>query len=162
MAECLRPHIVFLIIFFVFIIPPYLRKYKCKFSHISQISAKDKIGDYMKKTFLYITGFVAGILNGLFGSGGGVAAVPLLQKSGLATKPSHATSIAVTFVLSLVSAIFYFFRGSIDLSEALPLVPFGIAGAVLGCFLMKKIPTRMLRGIFGGILVISAARLFFS
>ena len=34
---------------------------------------------YMKKVYLYILGAFVGAANGLFGSGGGIVAVPMLE-----------------------------------------------------------------------------------
>lgn len=59
-----------------------------------------------KKLYFYILGTVTGLCNGLFGSGGGIAAVPMLQKGGVDVKKSHATSLALTLPLSVVSAFF--------------------------------------------------------
>ena len=74
-------------------------------------------------------GFSAGFLNGLFGSGGGIIAVPLLQKSGLSQKESHATALFLTFCLSALSAGIYFFEGEFDFSEAAKFIPGGIIGS---------------------------------
>lgn len=62
----------------------------------------------MKKHFFCLTGAIAGLLNGLFGAGGGVAVVPLLEHAGIDTKKSHATSIAIIAPLSLISSLLYF------------------------------------------------------
>lgn len=115
----------------------------------------------MKKLLKTAGGFAVGILNGFFGSGGGIFAVFLLEKDGTEVKKAHATSVAVTFFLSLISAAFYLSKGSVDISDVLPLIPFGLAGAALGCYLMKKIPDALLRGVFGVLLSLSAVRLFF-
>ncbi len=58
------------------------------------------------KLYFYIVGAVTGLCNGLFGSGGGIAAVPMLQKGGVDVKNSHATSLALTLPLSVISAFF--------------------------------------------------------
>ncbi len=112
-----------------------------------------------KKLYFYILGAVTGLCNGLFGSGGGIAAVPMLQKGGVDVKKSHATSLALTLPLSVVSAFFYAYRSNFKWGDALPLIPFGLAGAVLGGLLMKKIPNTLLKRIFGVILIISGGRL---
>ncbi len=114
-----------------------------------------------KKTYYCILGAVTGICNGLFGSGGGIAAVPLLKKGGMPVKKAHATSLALTLPLSLISAFFYAYGKNFQWNDALPLVPFGLAGAALGGSLMKKIPTNLLRRIFGIILIISGGRILF-
>ncbi len=111
------------------------------------------------KIYFYIVGAVTGLCNGLFGSGGGIAAVPMLQKGGVDVKNSHATSLALTLPLSVISAFFYAYDKSFRWGDALPLIPFGLAGAVLGGVLMKKIPTTALKKVFGIILIISGGRL---
>lgn len=112
-----------------------------------------------KKYYLYCLGAVTGIANGLFGSGGGIVAVPMLQKYGVSTKKSHSESLAVTLPLSVVSAVFYSVKGSFRWQDVLPLIPFGLAGAVIGCYLMKKISNKLLRRIFGIILIIAGGRM---
>ena len=52
---------------------------------------------------LMVYGALIGLLNGFFGSGGGILAVTLLQKQGLPSRQAHATSIAIILPLSLVS-----------------------------------------------------------
>ncbi len=117
----------------------------------------------MKKGKLYfsILGAVTGMCNGLFGSGGGIVAVPMLQKGDVPTKNSHATSLALTLPLSLVSAFFYASSGDFQWGYSLKLIPFGLAGAVLGSLLMKKISNTLLKRIFGVLLIISGGRMLF-
>lgn len=114
----------------------------------------------MKKLYFYILGIITGLANGLFGSGGGIIAVPMLKKSGMSTKESHATSIALTLPLSIVSCFFYVGNSGGILSDSLRLIPLGLAGAVTGGFIMKRISPKYLKKIFGLILIISGIRLF--
>ena len=51
------------------------------------------------------------------------------------------------------------YKSSFRWGDALPLIPFGLAGAVIGGLLMKKIPNTLLKRIFGVILIISGGRL---
>lgn len=123
-----------------------------------QIIVKRK-GIVMKeKHKMLLLGAAAGLANGLFGSGGGIIAVPMLRSADLETKKAHACSLALTLPLSAVSAIFYSMEHEFDLTGALPLIPFGLAGALLGTFCMKKIPTVWLSRIFGAILIIAGGR----
>ncbi len=112
-----------------------------------------------EKLYFYLLGAVTGICNGLFGSGGGIVAVPMLQKGGVPVKNSHATSLALTLPLSAVSAFFYACGNSFQWSDALPLIPFGLAGALAGSLLMKKIPNTLLKKVFGILLIISGGRM---
>lgn len=107
----------------------------------------------MKRYFL---GFICGLLNGLFGSGGGVAAVPLLEGTGLEAKKSHATSVALIFFLSLATTASYLMGDKLDFSLAISYIPFGVVGAIVGAILLKKVPNDILRRIFGGIILVSA------
>ena len=114
-----------------------------------------------KKSFC-ILGFITGICNGLFGSGGGIIAVPALQKAGVPLKNSHASSLALTLPLSVVSAVFYGLKGNFPLRDVLPLIPFGLAGACIGAWLMKKISNKLLKKIFGAFLIIAGVRMIIS
>lgn len=114
-----------------------------------------------KKTYYYILGLAAGFLNGLFGSGGGVIAVPTLEKAGLEAKKAHATSIAVILPLSVISAAIYTLKKSFKLTSALVYIPFGLIGAAVGAVILKKIPNNLLRRIFGLLIIISAVKMLF-
>ena len=112
------------------------------------------------KWFYGVLGAAAGFLNGLFGAGGGVAVVPLLEWSGLESKKAHATSIAVILPLCVFSALFYLRGITPPWQEALWYLPLGFVGAVLGAKFLQKVDNRLLRRIFGGIILASAVRLW--
>ena len=101
----------------------------------------------MGKLYFYILGLITGLANGLFGSGGGIIAVPMLKKSGITTKESHATSLALTLPLSIVSCFFYIRNSDKILPDSLRLIPFGLAGAIIGGIIMKKIAPKYLKGV---------------
>ncbi len=109
-----------------------------------------------------LIGISAGFLNGLFGSGGGIAAVPLLEKSGIPKKESHATALFMTFCLSAVSAAIYFFEGNFEVSEAAEYIPGGIAGSVCASIFFRKMKPALLRKIFGGLVAFSAGRMLWN
>ncbi len=105
-------------------------------------------------------GTLTGFLNGFFGSGGGLIAVPLLKKAGTEQKKAHATSIALTLPLSIISTIVYCSKGNIDFSLAMKYIPAGFVGAIIGGILLKKISNKTLKKIFGFMLIISGVWLF--
>jgi uncharacterized membrane protein YfcA len=114
------------------------------------------------KLYYAVCGAVIGAVNGLFGSGGGVAAVPALKAAGLTVKESHASSLAVTLPLSAVSAIVYSFGADFKWEDALPLIPFGLAGAVIGGLVLKKLSNVWLKRIFGALLIAAGLRMLLS
>ncbi len=113
------------------------------------------------KTALKI-GVTAGFLNGVFGSGGGIAAVPLLKKSGFSQKEAQATSLLLMLLLSGVTLCLCMAEGGFSPQKALPFVPGGILGAVLAIIFLKKINPDVLRKIFGGVVIFSALRIIFT
>lgn len=104
-------------------------------------------------------GLAAGILNGLFGSGGGMVAVPVLKKSGLSVKEAHATSVLMMALLSSISLWLYLSTGRLDLSDAAPFIPGGIAGGALGSLIFTKIKSKTLRRLFGGFVIFAACKI---
>lgn len=114
----------------------------------------------MKKLYSY--GFLAGILNGFLGTGGGILIVPMLKKTGLNSQKSHATSIAIILPLSIITTIIYLFKGvQLDYSLLIPTLTLGIIGAFLGAILLKKINTGLLNKLFSLVIIISGIRILF-
>ena len=111
------------------------------------------------KSYFYLVGGVTGIANGLFGSGGGMLSVPLLENTNLEAKKAHASSIAITLPLSVISTIIYSVKGHINYPLALKFIPLGLLGAIVGSWLLKRISNKLLKKIFGVILIISGIRM---
>ena len=114
----------------------------------------------LSKLYSSALGAIIGLINGVFGSGGGIIAVPMLKKSGLEVKNSHATSLAITLPLSIVSCFFYSKNGNLNFSYTIKLIPLGLIGAIIGGLIIKKIPDKILKRAFGLILIIAGVRLF--
>ncbi len=105
-------------------------------------------------------GLAIGFINGLLGAGGGMLAVPLLKKYGLDTKEAHASSIAVILPLTIFSAALYVISGRVNISDSFIYIPTGILGAVIGAFILKKIPDKWIRRLFGIFMIWAGIRLF--
>lgn len=110
----------------------------------------------------FLKGTLCGFLNGFFGSGGGVIAVPILEKEGCPPNEAHATSVALIFLLSLLTAAFYGFTGGLDFDGAWKYIPCGVIGAVTGSIFLKKIKAQWLKRLFGGVVTAAAVRMMFS
>lgn len=107
-------------------------------------------------------GAAIGALNGLFGAGGGMVAVPLLSLCGLSRRESHATSIAVILPLTLLSIFLYIRAGTVDFYAAVPYLGGGVLGALAGSFLLGRISPTWLKRIFGGLILFAAVRMWLS
>ncbi len=100
-----------------------------------------------------------GIVNGLLGAGGGMLAVPVLKRLGMEQNEAHANAVAVILPISILSAVMYIWKDYVSLSDALPYIPTGIIGALIGTFVLKKISPLLLKRIFGIFMVYAGIRL---
>lgn len=77
--------------------------------------------------------FVAGVMNGLLGIGGGLVLVPGFELlMGVAPLPSQGIALVVTFVTSSVSAVTHYRLGHIRKCDLKFLVPGALGGGILG------------------------------
>lgn len=108
------------------------------------------------------TGMIIGFINGFFGGGGGMVAVPLLEKAlKLDNKRSHATAIAVILPISVVSSIVYALETRIDWINLLYVIIGVVAGGIVGAFLLKKLSGKVVRIIFVIIMLAAGIRMLF-
>ncbi len=112
------------------------------------------------KIKLLLIGIAIGLVNGLFGSGGGTIAVPaLVFILGLSQHKAHATAISIIFPLSIISTFLYFRHGVLNLKIATIVALGGIIGSYIGARNLTKIPSNVLRKIFGVFMIIAAIRM---
>ena len=106
-----------------------------------------------------VTGALAGLDNGLFGSGGGMFLVPLFTHwTKLPQRKAFATSVAVILPLSLVSAGIYWFRGGLELDAAWPYLLGGFLGGMLSGRVFQKVPLTWLRRAFALLILYGGVR----
>lgn len=106
-----------------------------------------------------IAGMIAGTVNGLFGGGGGIPLLVLLTKwSKVDEKKAFASCVAIILPFCMVSAIFYYLRCGLSLTDALPYLIGGLFGGLLGGKLFRRVPNVWLRRIFALFLLYGAGR----
>ncbi|MBQ9354343.1 MAG: sulfite exporter TauE/SafE family protein [Clostridia bacterium] len=110
----------------------------------------------IKKVFV---GISIGVINGLFGAGGGMIAVPLLKRSGLDQNSAHRNAIAVILPLTVLSAFLYLSKGFVNIKDSLVFMPTGLIGAFIGSRILSKISPKILKGIFGGFMIYAGINL---
>lgn len=116
----------------------------------------------------FFEGMICGLLNGFFGSGGGVAAVPIIEREQAAennadpAQTAHASSVALILVLSVTAAASYMFSGELDYGTAWEYVPYGLVGAAAGSLFLRRIRAAWLKRLFGGLICAAAVRTLFS
>ena len=95
-----------------------------------------------------IIGIVAGIINGLFGSGSGMIILPtLLMNDNFDEIKARGTTIMSVLFLSIISSIFYLKnpQNSINLQSVWYVAAGGVIGGIGGAKLINKIPTKYLQ-----------------
>ncbi len=111
---------------------------------------------------LWLGGASIGIFNGLLGGGGGMVAVPLLQRAaGYPAQAAHATAIAVILPVSLASGLVYLFRGLVPLGYFLPVCLGVILGGYSGAKLLAKISNGAVTLLFALLMLAAGVRMLF-
>lgn len=109
-----------------------------------------------------LIGVACGLLNGMFGSGGGIVVIPLMEKfCRLSPTKSHPTSILTILIISVLSAIFYVSKGYFDLGLWFYVSIGGILGGMVGAKALSKLPKKWLKIIFGAVIIYGAYRMIF-
>lgn len=109
-----------------------------------------------------LVGLAAGLLSGMFGVGGGILIVPgLVLVAKMDQRTAHGTSLAAVLPIAVSSFLTYFSNDLIDWPVVIWLAVGAVAGTVLGTKLLNILPLKTLALSFAGLLVATAARLFF-
>ncbi len=100
------------------------------------------------KLLLSIAGGAAGLVNGLFGAGGGMVLVPMLgNRTGLSEKERFPASIAIIAPVCVVSLLFS--GRHLPFREVLPYLLGSAIGGVAAGIWGKRIPTVWLHRFLG-------------
>ena len=99
---------------------------------------------------LRLAGALGGLVNGMFGGGGGMLLLPLLGRWGaLRPKSLFANSVAIIFPICLVSAAVYFFHAQLSWAPAWPYLLGGVGGGLIGGLTFEKVAVKWLKMLFG-------------
>lgn len=114
-----------------------------------------------KSIFLYLlAGFLAGIISGFFGAGGGMILVPfmtLIMKDDEVM--SRATTILCIFFMVVTSSFFYYKENSVDIPLALKCSVGGIVGGIIGSKLLINLDKKILKIFFIVLLIYSGVKM---
>lgn len=114
------------------------------------------------KIILICTGITAGIVNGMFGGGGGMLVVPMFTfLYGMESKKAHATALAVILPVSIASGLVYAVFGNFDLAIGLPVTAGVVLGGAAGAFLLKKLSAKWVVLIFAAAMLAAGVKLLF-
>ncbi len=114
-------------------------------------------------------GCVAGVLAGLFGIGGGIVIVPVLEgalgilgvDAAIRMHIAVATSLATIVPTSISSARAHHARGAVDVELVRRWAVFVLAGALLGAWIAAQVHSRVLAFVFATLAFAVALKMLF-
>lgn len=105
-------------------------------------------------------GLIAGLASGYVGVGGGFIMVPLmLAVLDIPMSLASGTSLIAITILAIPGVIEQGLLGNIEYLAGIAIVVGSIPGALVGARLVRVVPERQLRFIFGGFLLVAAVML---
>ena len=113
---------------------------------------------------LIIIGLLAGVFSGTFGVGGAIIVIPaLIFLLGLSQHQAQGTSLAFMIPpVTLMATINYWKNGYVNWKYALVLAVMFFIGAYFGSIISVHIPEKILKKIFGGVMLLVALKIIFS
>lgn len=112
---------------------------------------------------LAIIGLMAGVFSGTFGVGGAIIVIPaLIFFLGLSQHQAQGTSLAFMIPpVTLMAALNYSKNGYVNWKFALILGVMFFIGTHFGSMLSVSIPEKILKKMFGGLLLLVALKIIF-
>ena len=117
-----------------------------------------------KAVILIVFAFLAGIVNGLIGTGGGVIIVFLLRYlykgRGYDTRDVFAGAICCILPFTVFSAACYVYAQGEILKDSLGYLLPAAVGGLAGAFLLGKLKLKITKKIFAALLILSGILMF--
>ena len=116
--------------------------------------------------FFILLSFLAGVIGGLFGTGGGILIVFLISyvykdSSALDRKDMFAMTVLTVAIMSASSLFLYIKDGAVHISDITPTLFPAVVGGLCGAFLLDKIDSKWLNRIFAVLMIYAGATLIF-
>jgi uncharacterized membrane protein YfcA len=113
---------------------------------------------------LILIGLIAGIFSGSLGVGGAIVVIPsLIFFLGLTQHQAQGTSLAFMIPpVTLLAVINYSKQGYVNWKYAVVLAIMFFIGAYIGSVISVSIPEKILKKLFGALLLFVAAKMIFS
>jgi uncharacterized membrane protein YfcA len=106
-----------------------------------------------------VLGVVAGVLAGMFGVGGGILFVPTLTALGLSQLHAEATSLLAIIPTMLVGVWRHQRYGNVRWRASVVIGVASVGAAVAGAQLAVSLPESILRKLFAGLMIVTAAQI---
>ena len=109
-----------------------------------------------------LIGLTAGLINGMFSTGGGMILVPsLIYILKIEDKKSRGTTLFCILIMVITTGFFYYKQNYIDTKISLLVAIGGAIGGMLGAILLKHINTKHIKILFTCFLFYMSLNLMF-
>ena len=126
------------------------------------VKIKEWFRKHKEKFIMSVSGIFVGAINGLFGGGGGMIAVPILSfVLKKPTKVSHATAILIILPITVVSMVIYLVKGYFKPIETVVIGGGVVIGGLLGALLLGKLKSKTIGLIFSVLMFAGGIRAIF-
>lgn len=116
----------------------------------------------MKFYKIALIGFLAGVISGLFTSGGGLILVPaFIYLLKIEDKKARGTAIVCILPMVMTSSFFYYKQNNIDISLVAKCAIGGVIGGVIGAKLLNKIPSIYIKALYAFFLLYVSIKILF-
>lgn len=117
----------------------------------------------MKNLKKALIGVIAGIICGLFASGGGLILVPaFIYLLKMEDKKARGTAVLCILPMVITSSIFYYKDKFINWQIGIMCAIGGVVGGIIGAKLLKKIKTKYIRILFTCFLLYVSIKMLFT
>ena len=115
------------------------------------------------KCYLFILSSIfVGIINGLFGGGGGMLCVPILKFFlDLEDKEAHATAVFIMAIISIPTLIVYITSISFNFFQTFSLTIGVLVGGLIGAKLLKTLNNKTINILFIAVMIIAGVKMLF-
>ena len=110
---------------------------------------------------LIVTGFLAGVISGGMGVGGGIIIVPaMVFLFGMSQHEAQGTSLAVLlFPVVFLGVLNYYRKGYVNVRFALILVVAFVIGSYVGSLISVNLPDRVIKKAFGVLIILAGVKM---
>lgn len=114
-------------------------------------------------TKMIFIGFGAGLINGIFGAGGGIIVVPALTFFfDVEQHKAQATAISIILPFAIISSLVYYMKGFVDFETTFHVALGSVMGSYIGSKALTRFSDTALRKFFGVFIILAALRMMLS
>ena len=108
------------------------------------------------KVIMIMLGVLAGLINGLFGTGAGLVLIPALRATTkMDNRKIYATTIFIVMLMCVFNFVVFILNGKLNFEIGIWCVIGSVFGAFLGATLLQKLNEKVINIIFSFVLILA-------